>query len=175
MKSSGQPQRRKPLNPGKGLAPGKPIQRKTPMPRGAGPVASVPAPRKRQAPKDPDAIGAALPQDVRQARVLLSGGLCDWCGRPITGPYSIHHRLPGRMGGRRNKHRLAALALLDGTGTTGCHGLLESSRTLALGAGFLIPDGAAVPAPELYPMFLHQVRWVLVTPEGFADSAPLAA
>ena len=64
--------------------------------------------------------------------------------------YSIHHRQPRGMGGTDDPaaNSPANLLLLCGTGTTGCHGLVETQRALAVEHGWLVPhstDPASVP------------------------------
>lgn len=53
---------------------------------------------------------------------------------------SIHHRRPRMMGGSKKPelHQPANLIALCGSGVTGCHGWVESNRTLAREQGFLI-------------------------------------
>lgn len=78
---------------------------------------------------------------------------CAWCGRPITGTrsvdWSLHHRRPRGMGGDRRPetHGAANQILLHGSGTTACHGLVESSRALSFERGFLVPkNGVQTPS-----------------------------
>jgi len=56
------------------------------------------------------------------------------------GGYSVHHRIPRGMGGSRDPvlDSPANLVLLCGTGTTGCHGLIEQNREMYTAYGFLI-------------------------------------
>jgi 5-methylcytosine-specific restriction protein A len=71
-------------------------------------------------------------------------GQCAWCDEPITGErgldWSVQHRRPrGRGGSRRPDTNLPSnLILLHGNGTTSCHGLVESRRTVAYDLGFLV-------------------------------------
>lgn len=73
------------------------------------------------------------------------GGMCAYCRLPITGErgmdWSLHHRRPSGMGGdpRPETHGPANLVLLTGSGTTLCHGRVESNRTDAKARGYLIP------------------------------------
>lgn len=62
------------------------------------------------------------------------GGLGDAFG------WSVHHRVPRKMGGSRNEilHLPANLILLCGSGVTGCHGWVESNRDKAREQGFLL-------------------------------------
>lgn len=152
-----------------------PLTRKTPMPRATKPLARVPLPRQPSEPTskpkprkpDPDAAGTPLPLKLRRMAIeratcpVTGAVLCDWCGLPIFGQYSVHHRLPGRLGGRRGKHTPASIVVVHGSGTTRCHGEIESNRTEALRRNFLIPDGAAVPPPEETPLLRHGRHWVI--------------
>jgi hypothetical protein len=52
-------------------------------------------------------------------------------------PVSVHHRRPRMMGGSRNEStyiKPANLIVLCGSGTTGCHGWVESNRDRSKGA-----------------------------------------
>lgn len=89
--------------------------------------------------------------EVRQAVVDRDKHRCARCGRQLPGyPASIHHRTPRGMGGTRDPkvNKASNLLLLCGTGTTGCHGWVESHRKEATERGFLVPwwqDPAEVP------------------------------
>lgn len=90
--------------------------------------------------------------------ILYAAGIQTW-----TSPHSFHHRRPRGMGGSSDPatNSPANLLLLCGTGTTGCHGLIEARRSWALEAGYLVPQGqdpAAVPvvvAPNLLVLLDH--------------------
>lgn len=90
-------------------------------------------------------------------------GRCARCNRTLVRErrgidWSVHHRCPRSLGGtRRPWVGLAANGLLlCGTGTTGCHGWVESHRSDARAEGFLVSAlgrvaAAAVPmAHALY-------------------------
>lgn len=72
---------------------------------------------------------------------------CEVCGcalGPIRGlHWSIHHRLPRRMGGTRRAevNRPSALVVTCGSGTTGCHGWIESRREESYDCGLLLRAG----------------------------------
>ena len=80
-------------------------------------------------------------------------GRCAWCGEEVGGTglrgesWSLHHRRPAGMGGDRRPetHAPGNLVLLCGSGTTFCHGYVESHRDDAADRGFLIPKLAASP------------------------------
>lgn len=75
---------------------------------------------------------------------LRDFGRCAWCGHGIHGErgrdWSLHHRRPAGMGGDRKPetHSPANLVLLDGSGTTYCHGRVERFRSDAMARGFLL-------------------------------------
>lgn len=89
---------------------------------------------------------------VRLLVVSRADGCCELCGVPVAfidddgqvtplAAYSIHHRQPRGMGGTSDPAANSAtnLLLLCGTGTTGCHGMVESQRALAVAHGWLVP------------------------------------
>jgi hypothetical protein len=99
-------------------------------------------------------VKAVTAADVRageQLAMARCGGFCEICGNWLTGnrgtDWSLHHRLPRRMGGTRRPevYRAANLLAIHGSGTTGCHGAVESGRSQALDNGLILHDGA-VPA-----------------------------
>ena len=76
---------------------------------------------------------------------------CERCRQDFIGkPISIHHRRPRMMGGSKNAelHKPANLLALCGTGTSGCHGWVESNRDKARELGYLI---AKVESAEQIP------------------------
>lgn len=79
---------------------------------------------------------------VREAVALRAYYQCETCYRPIHGQASVHHRRPRRMGGtkRSDTNEPANLLLLCGSGTTGCHGWVESHRKEALADGIILYD-----------------------------------
>lgn len=86
------------------------------------------------------------------------GATCRVGGRPVSGErgsgWSVHHRLPRGMGGRGPKAAPTEgpdwLLLVCGSGTSGCHGWLESvERAMAYEFGYLIRrPGPRVPLPD---------------------------
>ena len=101
---------------------------------------------------------------TRALVVTRAGGRCERCGAVPFGIFSIHHRLPRRMGGTSDPavNGAANLVYLCGSGTTGCHGEMESQRNVAYLAGLLLRSGQD-PASE--PVKLCY-GWVYLTPEG---------
>lgn len=73
---------------------------------------------------------------------MRAKGLCEICSKPLNQSWgvSIHHRRPRGMGGtkRTNTNNLSNLVALCGTGTTGCHGWIESHREDAYERGYII-------------------------------------
>lgn len=81
----------------------------------------------------------AIPAALRAVIYERDQNLCQRCGRfCVLGPHSLHHRRPRQMGGDSAAHTAANLVLLCGTGTTGCHGEVESFRTQAYAQGWLV-------------------------------------
>ncbi len=83
---------------------------------------------------------------------------CALCGLDLQGGYipaSIHHRSGRGAGGDRLgiSARPSNLVLLDGTGTTGCHGRVTANPVWAHSLGWIVRrNGIAVPSevPVLY-------------------------
>lgn len=76
---------------------------------------------------------------VRMAILLRDGRRCVRCNTEAT---QIHHRRPRGMGGtkRESTDEAANGVVLCGSGTTGCHGWVESNRAQALIEGYLVPQ-----------------------------------
>lgn len=91
---------------------------------------------------------------------------CQRCGEYVGpfGDFSIHHRRPRGMGGtKRPESNLPAnLLTLCGTGTTGCHGWVESHRTSAVADGLLVSQHAD---PEQIPVHTYRGK-VLLSNDG---------
>lgn len=141
-----------------------PLRRKTAMQRVAKAKRTVERQRKRYD-TGPD-------QATRVALWERANGRCEVCGLPIAMDrwpgYSRHHRLPRGRGGH---NRLSNLLLLCGTGTTGCHGLIESQRALAYGNGWLVHTGDE---PTEIPVELakHLEAMYLTDDGDYAPGAP---
>lgn len=133
-----------------------PLRRTTPL---------KPASKRRTAVRDTG------PSPETVAQVLTRDGFaCVGCGIRISGErgrdWSLQHRRPRGMGGTRrdDTNSPANLLTVCGSGTTGCHGQMESHRAEALENGWLITqdqDPAAVPV-----LVGHGSRWVLLTHDG---------
>lgn len=115
-----------------------------------------------------------------QRRVVAerAGYCCEVCGTRLAGvggwtqPHSFHHRQPRGMGGtsRLDVHAAYCLLLLCGTGTTGCHGLIESSRAAAYPVGWLVRQGQN---PAEVPVWVRGAGLVLLTVDGqYAEVDP---
>ena len=86
------------------------------------------------------APGSVTPE-VRDLVLRRANTKCERCGRSLEGTmYSIHHRLPRGMGGSRVPwlHLPGNLVALCGSGTSGCHGWVESHRLQAFNQGLLV-------------------------------------
>jgi len=103
---------------------------------------------------------------VRSIVIDRASWTCEWCGgAPPTLGMSVHHRQPRGMGGSRKVHvnAPANLLLLCGSGTTGCHGWVESNRRTAVTWGLLVPRPGL---PAVTPVFYRRERWVLLDDDG---------
>jgi hypothetical protein len=84
------------------------------------------------------------------------------------------------MGGSKAPwiNRAPNLLALCGSGTTGCHGLVERHRDLSYRFGWLVHRGVTLPAERRVFLFVEGVpKWVLLTDWcTYADSdEPVAA
>ena len=85
------------------------------------------------------------PDNSTVAAVLERAGYrCEPCGKTLGdnrgSDYSIHHRRARGMGGTRwfGCNLPSNLMAVCGSGTTGCHGWIESHRAEAMAAGWLV-------------------------------------
>lgn len=116
--------------------------RRTAMPRGASPLERAKAAKKRRRDTGPTPA-------QRNLVVERAAGCCELCGVQLhdgTGwfrAHSFHHRRPRRAGGSRLPvvNSPANILLLCGTGTTGCHGRVESNRQAAYAHRWLLRAG----------------------------------
>ena len=81
----------------------------------------------------------AATDETRDIVLMRAKFRCEICGSPLM-QMSIHHRKPRRMGGTRDPeiNSAANLMAVCGSGTTGCHGWLESHRAEAKEKGYLV-------------------------------------
>jgi 5-methylcytosine-specific restriction enzyme A len=100
---------------------------------------------------------------------LRSYGLCEVCGNAWAS--NTHHRRPRGMGGSKDPATNSVVNLLRccGSGTVGCHGLIEANREQSYDLGLLVrrtvSDIAAVPVK------LHH-GWCLLTQDGLYGAVP---
>jgi hypothetical protein len=91
-------------------------------------------------------------EEVRQKVFMRAGWRCEKCGKRLNdnGYISVHHRKPRGMGGSKGieLNLPSNLMLLCGSGTTGCHGYIESHRSEAYEQGWLVYRNAD-PAKEM--------------------------
>jgi hypothetical protein len=134
-----------------------PLARKTPLRASKGITTRKAALNRRAvqaARRTPRDTGPS--QEVRAMVIVRSSGCCEHCGRQLheagqwIDEHSFHHRRPRGMGGtnRPETNGAANLLLLCGSGTTGCHGLIEAGRAMAHESGQLLwqtQDPAEVP------------------------------
>lgn len=113
---------------------------------------------------------ASFSGDVCRAALARCRGLCERCGRHVaTGvrgrDWSAHHRVPAGMGGSRVAwvYLVSNCLVLCGTGTTGCHGWVESNRDEAYALGLLVRMGEL---PAEVPVTLRGGRVVLLGDGG---------
>lgn len=105
---------------------------------------------------------------VRQQVMMRFSGRCARCGEYGA---SIQHRKPRRMGGTSNPaiNFPSNLIWVCGSGTTGCHGHMESHRTEAYGNGWLLH---AAEDPTEVPVLLWDGHRVLLDNVGGFCPAP---
>jgi len=120
--------------------------------------------------------------DVVEAVLERAQGLCEACGEMILGnvrgeDWSLQHRVARGMGGSRRPilNTPPNLLLVHGSGTTSCHGYIESHPVEATAAGWRLHSTAD---PLAMPVIVGKSRWVLLTlkggPDGYRDCAPPA-
>jgi hypothetical protein len=93
-----------------------------------------------------------IPTQARYDVYVRDGSRCARCDASVVNiPSSLHHRLPRRMGGTSDPRSYDSrnLVLVCGTGTTGCHGEIESYRALSYDTGWLIRSYAELDTPLL--------------------------
>lgn len=115
---------------------------------------------------------------VRRMVLERSAGWCERCGTALhngdqwIAPHSIHHRRPRGMGGTTDPatNSVVNLLLLCGTGTTGCHGWVESHRAEAIAHGYLVAQSDApgyIPVLIASPAFIaHAPTLMYLTTDG---------
>ena len=101
---------------------------------------------------------------------------CEACGSGVGDrrgvDYSIHHRRARAMGGSSDytTNLPSNLMLLCGSATTGCHGFVESNRSAAVAAGWLVLSRTD---PRKVPVLVeHGSRWAYLTSDGRYSDTP---
>lgn len=81
-----------------------------------------------------------MPQATIRSVTDRSQNRCERCGTQDSLRWSFHHRKPRGMGGSKDPaiNSPANILLLCGSGTTGCHGWVESHREQAYEEGLLV-------------------------------------
>lgn len=91
-----------------------------------------------------------VPKNIRDLVIDRDRGRCARGGEDVERiPFSVHHRKPRGMGGTKDPLSCDPrnLVLLCGTGTTGCHGEIESNRAEALATGWLLTSYLELDVP----------------------------
>lgn len=80
--------------------------------------------------------------DMKQRILSRANFMCELCHGSLS-TMSLHHRRPRGMGGSKSSwiHDPENLLAICGTGTTGCHGKVESFRERAYEFGWLVHYG----------------------------------
>jgi hypothetical protein len=101
---------------------------------------------------------AKVSDETRFTVLGRNGYKCEKCGEDFLWGVSVHHRRPRMMGGSKNEllHQPANLIALCGSGTTGCHGWVESHRDKARELGYLIMK---VESAEDIPFCDNSGKW----------------
>lgn len=112
---------------------------------------------------------------VREVRILVDlrdGHSCRRCGRPLwEDDFSRHHRIPRGSGGCALVDRASLIVKMCGSGSTGCHGWVESHRADAELLGWLLPKLNPDIDPETEPLFTID-GWVLLDDQGGVTPCP---
>jgi len=107
-----------------------------------------------------------MPAATVEAVRRRSQNRCERCGTDDALRWSLHHRKPRGMGGSKDPaiNSPANIVLLCGSGTTGCHGWVESHRAEAYIDGLLLyrkDDASEMPVTLRYgTVFLDDVGGV---------------
>jgi len=114
---------------------------------------------------------------TRALVIARDNSICAWCGLHVvttTGWYSIQHRRARGMGGSRlaDTDQPQNLVLVHGSGTTLCHGEIESKRAEAVRRGFNVQQGND---PTVVPLLVHSGPagfWVRLDAAGGREQIP---
>jgi hypothetical protein len=122
------------------------------------------------------AAGKFTEETVRTAFFDREQEACFRCRRPLRFEdrgmaWSAHHRKPRGMGGTSDP-RISSIAnclILCGTGTTGCHGWVESRRAMGEDLGYLIRREARIATPAGTPVRRQDGTLWLLRADGVAE------
>lgn len=108
-------------------------------------------------------------EEVRSLVLSRARYLCEVCETQAA--MNVHHRKPRRMGGTRDPriNSPANLLALCGSGTTGCHGHIESHRAESYRLGWLVRWGED---PLEVPFQAIGQTWWLLDGVGGKHPAP---
>jgi len=121
---------------------------------------------------------AAPTLTVRHEVIRRDANRCRWCGLWVdtsAGWYSLQHRRARGAGGtsRPESNYAANLVLVHGTGTTGCHGDIESKPAEAAARGFRLTQQQD---PRHEPIILTGGKRLWLDDDGgFSAHAPAKA
>lgn len=114
------------------------------------------------------------PKTVRLVFEIRDNESCFYCGQGLLWhqrgySWSAHHRRPRGAGGTSNPEigKASNMLTLCGTGTTGCHGWVESNRTTALEYGLLVTTNG-IDMPVNVPARRKDGSWWWLTNWGSA-------
>lgn len=101
---------------------------------------------------------------------------CAFCGKRPGGAWSIHHRTRRGMGGTRADYINwpSNLVILCGTGTTECHGWVESNRTKAKDLGLLV-HWNHIPSQRPIQHAVHGLCWLTDDGEAVFEQPVMSA
>lgn len=109
---------------------------------------------------------ARIARAVQRAVDARDAGVCRRCGRAVGEDFSRHHRIPRGAGGSGLVDRPSNVVTVCGSGTTGCHGRIESERAAHKTLGWILPKLNPDIDPETEPVFTHEYGWVLLGDNG---------
>jgi hypothetical protein len=103
-------------------------------------------PKPKRKPRTTAKKGINTPsKEFRLLVMARSNFTCERCGKKLgEGEHvSVHHRTPRGMGGSHDQslNLMSNLMALCGSGTTGCHGWIESHRQKSMENGWLVLRG----------------------------------
>lgn len=116
--------------------------------------------------------------DVVMAVLDRAGCSCEVCGAMVHAErgvdWSIHHRRPRQMGGSRwgGINLSSNLMLVCGSGTSLCHGVVESERAAAIAAGWLVQSRTD---PRTVAVLIGRDRWCYLGDDGRYHDSPQVA